>query len=268
MDEHDLLALADANLAQAMIAHARWDARGEAVFFGDLLTVASGHRFPAGFFNAAIFLGPPPDAARARSLLENAASFFSLRERGYSVYTRAHADGVMADLLKAEGYAPMWPSPGMVLEAQVAEPPLPEGVRIERLNAGARLADFVRVAAPAYAAVQLPEGITARIFGDAARVLTPDSALFVAYAGDEPAACVMYLLSHGIAGLYWVGTRPEFRRRGLADAVTRRASNAAFEAGARVVILQASEQGEPVYTRIGFRIFTRYPWFVRTRSGR
>ena len=79
----------------------------------------------------------------------------------------------------------------------------------------------------------------------------------------------MLLFSHGIAGLYWVGTVPESRGRGLGAAVTRTLANHAFERGARAVVLQASPAGEPVYRTLGFREITRYPWFVEpaTRRG-
>ena len=73
----------------------------------------------------------------------------------------------------------------------------------------------------------------------------------------------MDVLSHGIAGIYWVGITPEARKRGLAEACTRWVGNAAFERGARCVVLQASPQGEPIYRRMGYREICRYGWWVR-----
>ena len=70
------------------------------------------------------------------------------------------------------------------------------------------------------------------------------------------------ILSHGVAGVYWVGTVEEGRGQGLGDACTRYVTRAAFEAGARLVCLQASAQGEPIYLRMGYREVTRYAWWV------
>ena len=72
----------------------------------------------------------------------------------------------------------------------------------------------------------------------------------------------MCLLSHGVAGIYWVGTLPEARGRGIAEACTRAATNAGFAAGASFAALQASVMGEPIYRRMGYREVTRYPWYV------
>jgi predicted GNAT family acetyltransferase len=72
----------------------------------------------------------------------------------------------------------------------------------------------------------------------------------------------MSLLSHGIAGIYWVGTVPSARRRGLATLCTQAVGNDAFAQGARRVVLQASAEGEPLYRAMGYREFTRYPWYL------
>lgn len=75
----------------------------------------------------------------------------------------------------------------------------------------------------------------------------------------------MALLSHGIGGIcgiYWVCTLKHARRIGLAEYRVAEVGNAAFAAGARKIILQASKFGEPVYEKIGYREFTRYPWFI------
>jgi GNAT superfamily N-acetyltransferase len=104
-------------------------------------------------------------------------------------------------------------------------------------------------------------------FAEPARVQGPHVGIVLARGGDGAAlATALALLSHGIAGIYWVGTRPEARGRGLGAAVTAAASRWAFERGAGAVVLQASREGEPVYRRLGFREITRYPSFVSRRS--
>jgi predicted GNAT family acetyltransferase len=72
----------------------------------------------------------------------------------------------------------------------------------------------------------------------------------------------MAMLSHGIAGVYWVGTLTKARGKGLAKYCVQEVSNAAIDMGARVVVLQASHFGSPVYPRIGYREFSTYPHFI------
>jgi predicted acetyltransferase len=72
----------------------------------------------------------------------------------------------------------------------------------------------------------------------------------------------MALCSHGVAGIYWVGTVPDARRRGLAEIATRAAGNAGFERGMRVAALQASAMGYPVYLRMGYETVASTRWYL------
>ncbi len=102
----------------------------------------------------------------------------------------------------------------------------------------------------------------AHTFEFAERIVRPHVISVVAYVKDEPVSAAMAILSHGIAGIYWVGTVESGRRRGLGQACTRAVGNAAFERGARFISLQASTQGEPIYRSMGYREVTRYAWYA------
>jgi hypothetical protein len=52
-------------------------------------------------------------------------------------------------------------------------------------------------------------------------IIAPHIAAFVAYMEAEPVACAMTLVSHRVAGVFYVATVEHARRRGLADALTR-----------------------------------------------
>jgi ribosomal protein S18 acetylase RimI-like enzyme len=83
-------------------------------------------------------------------------------------------------------------------------------------------------------------------------IIAPHIAAFVAYMEAEPVACAMTLVSHRVAGVFYVATVEHARRRGLGDSLTRLAARTGFEMGADAAWLGASEMGAGLYRRIGF----------------
>jgi ribosomal protein S18 acetylase RimI-like enzyme len=260
----DWVSLAHKNLAEFARVGALWDRHGEIAVHDDLQLVASATRFPAGMFNSAQALGEDPDDQRARAWLLHAARFFTARARGFSVYLRGERDAALEQACVASGMLLGGSPPGMLLAAKLDEPALPAGTRIEQVADARGLADLARVAGAGFALHGMPEVVAQKIFADAERVLSPELSCYLAYVDDQPAATAISLLSHGIAGLYWIATQPELQRRGLGAAITRRASNEAFDRGAAAVILQASTHGEPVYRRLGYQMITGYKWYFIT----
>ena len=68
----------------------------------------------------------------------------------------------------------------------------------------------------------------------------------------------MTIVSHGVAGIYWVGSLAAARGRGLGRAVTAAATNAGFDLGADFASLQASPMGEPIYRAMGYETIYDY----------
>ena len=262
METRDALELADANLAEATREMCRWHGAVELREIGDLLLVAGVDPFPVGYNNAAMSLGPEPPAEPS-ALIQAAEHFFTERRRGYTLWTREHLDGALAEEAEAAGLQPLPSMPGMLLDAPIREGKVPSGARIELLRDPGRVADFAEVSARAYAAMGLPPELCRRMFSMPERVLRSHVLMAVAYRDDAPVAAAQAILSQGIAGIDWVGTVPEARETGLGEACTRAVGNAAFERGAACVVLQASQQGEPIYRRMGYREITRYAWWVR-----
>lgn len=81
-------------------------------------------------------------------------------------------------------------------------------------------------------------------------------------AGTPVCTSVLYLRD-GLAGIYAVATVPASRGKGLGAFVTAEPLRQAAGLGYGVGVLQASEDGDPVYRRIGFRAFGEVPLFVR-----
>jgi predicted GNAT family acetyltransferase len=130
----------------------------------------------------------------------------------------------------------------------------------------ANAAAFADVIAAAYEPLDLPPQITRKSFARPGRWASHWRVRLV-LAGGEPVAGAMLMFSHGVAGVYWVGTIPAARGKGYADALVRSLSNHAFDRGATTVALQASPQGEPIYRRMGYREVTRHRWYHVPRAG-
>ncbi|HEY8632019.1 MAG TPA: GNAT family N-acetyltransferase, partial [Candidatus Limnocylindrales bacterium] len=90
------------------------------------------------------------------------------------------------------------------------------------------------------------------VFSSPAALDMPDTVAVIASIDGRDAAAAMVNVIDGMGYVAWVGTLPEFRRRGLGELVSWAATNAAFELGADIVALEASSVGLPLYARIGY----------------
>lgn len=65
-------------------------------------------------------------------------------------------------------------------------------------------------------------------------------------------------LGTDVGALYCIATHTDYRRRGIATALTREALRLTRDSGRRIATLQASSEGELVYRQIGFETVSRY----------
>lgn len=264
MKQDELRALSDTNLAEFVREHARWLPPTQIEERTDLLLSAAGTRAP-GPWNALMPLGPA--SADPERALEAASAFFEPLQHHAAIYTRAHLDAGLELACRRLGYELGSDSPGMVLAARPTPPVLDAGLRLHKVEDEAAARAFVDISATAYETLQIPAPLTRKLLSVPARWCTPHCEAFVLHEGQLATAAAMLLWSHGIAGLYWVGTLPQTRRRGHAEQLTRALCEHAFAHGARAVSLQASRGGEPIYRRIGFEELTRYRTYRRPYTG-
>jgi GNAT superfamily N-acetyltransferase len=81
--------------------------------------------------------------------------------------------------------------------------------------------------------------------------------LFLAYFAGEPVGTALSFFHDDTAGIYFVSTLPNDRRRGIGLAVTLAAMRYAKQFGFNYCVLQASESGLKVYKRAGFKEYCR-----------
>lgn len=192
-------------------------------------------------------------------LIARASEFFSARERRFTVWVKAGQpeDDDLAAAAEAADFQAVYEMPEMLLRNGMLEsPPLPPGSELRQLGATEEAPDFWAVAKDAYLTNGFPPEVFA--YTDHAGLLAENVAAFVAYLDGEPVSIAMTIVSDGIAGIYWVGSRERARGFGLGRAVTVAATNAGLELGGRIASLQASPMGRPIYTKLGYETVYDY----------
>ena len=261
MTTSELLELADLNLAGATRELAV-RAGGAAHEEQGLLLWAGAHPLPV-LCNGALRIGSTQEAPV--DLIARADAFFTARDRGYSFQIRAHADADLALCATEAGLKEWGASPGMVLEHPLPLPGKVKGFEISQAESAEDARDFALVMGAAYGTYGMPEDCAPALLSQREVLYAPHITTWLAREKKTgtAAAGAMCILTHGVAGIYWVGTAPDFRSKGLAEACTRRAVDAGFARGARIASLQASVMAEPIYRRMGFVEITHYPTLVR-----
>lgn len=257
VQDTDSVRACDASLADAMRVMAAFQDGARVVSDPSGLAVVGRSRFPSPYSNAAF----PTDASvDPLAFLAFADRTFS--DRRYFLWARGALSRALEGAAEAGKLAPFGELPGMVIEERLAEPKVP-GVSVSRVLDQSAFDDFVAVSQLAYAEAGLPAPIALSLLASASRAIAVAD-LFVSRVDGVRASAALSItsLETGVGGVYWVGTLPEARRRGAAEAVTRAVTNAAFDRGARIVTLQASVAGAPLYLRLGYREVVRYARFL------
>lgn len=191
-----------------------------------------------------------------------ARAFARLDERGmpFLLRIRDGLDEASEQAAEAHGLRYTDAIPGMALApvpAAAAGPP--EGLEIRLVTDAATFGSLADIIAATFDID--PEAcrdvLTPRL------VEAPNAHWYLGYADGAPVASSALITSGDVAGVHYVGTLASHRRRGFGEAMTRHAVDEGAKAGCRISALQASEMGQPIYERMGFRTVTSYKTFVR-----
>lgn len=257
MTDDQVAALCHANC----IEYSRQGARGsglagEIAERDGVLLYAGGSDFPV-FANGAYRLDP---AVAADDVIDLADAWFAERNRGWSLGTTNWADGDqdLIEAAEARGLLTVMDTPGMVCTERLADAVPPEGIELRVLSTPEEGAAFVAMSDQAYTSLGMPAGALIAMAPEPLRIPTPHIVTVAAYEGETLMSGAQVLFSHGIAGIYLVGTAEAARGRGLAELVTRAVTNVGFDGGAPFVTLQASSMGEPIYRRMGYQELYRF----------
>ena len=171
--------------------------------------------------------------------------------------------------LMRHGLATGGQEPGMMLELRelAARPSAPAGLEIRRVTTTKELTDSCEVFAANW---EPPDPAVIEFFMRcSATLLKADTPMriFTGYLDDQPVATSEVFLGSEVAGLYAVGTKKKFRGRGIGSALSWAAADHARHQGIAAMVLQASEAGRRVYSRLGFREFCRFAEYTPRQSG-
>jgi hypothetical protein len=140
------------------------------------------------------------------------------------------------------------PTPGMTLALPARVPPPPAGLAIEVVRTPEQLVAFREAA---FRGFGYPVA-AAHIFMNERLLALPNVRLYAGRRDGAVVATSILVATGPVAGIYWVGTLEEQRRRGYGEALTWAAVAGGVEAGCRMASLQSSPLGKPVYARMGF----------------
>jgi hypothetical protein len=252
LDRAALLRRMDLNMWEMFREIIRTGRGGELVERPGFTMAASPH---GTFFHNMVLVR---DAVDPDEILAAARDHYVRRERPFSIWTRAHADQALEAVLRARGFVQAVAMPAMALLEDPGTRCEPPGLEIRPATTDGQRRDFLEVTAEAYSVYQQPRALTADAFASLESVCAPHIQGFVGYVEGEPVAAAAVYVTHGVAGIGWVGTVGAHRRRRYAEAVTWAAVREGFRRGGTLASLQASPMGRPVYERMGFGTPSEY----------
>jgi hypothetical protein len=251
------LKLADQNLADSILHRNKHSLHGVSKEAETYILFNLGIDSMDGHLNGALCL----EQTEPEMLFNEAKRFFSEDNRGFVIWVRDHADLPLEAYLKGKGYTPLRipGSTGMLTDKPIEQQKIPDGVTIRKVAGAKEIEDYEVVVRDAF---NKTAAVTRAMFSHELILAGETVGAWVAYRDHRPIAAATMVFSGEAAGIYYVGTVADERGKGLGAVMTAVATNAGFELGAEVVVLQASIAGEPIYSRLGFETITHYRWYL------
>lgn len=219
-------------------------ANGRLIVEGDGLLLIAAKGLP--WITGATLARMPDDPA---ATLQRAATFFAERGLTWGLTAAGDVAEAIAPSATALGLAPGERLPGMVLTPLAGDMPHVPGLAIREVRDPTSLVLFYTTSAIGFGE---GEDLFPLVYPPLV-LQRPDLTLYLGFLDGEPVATAVRITSHGIAGIGGVSTVPAARRRGIGEAITRRAALDGVAEGCRASFLQASAMGFDLYQRMGYR---------------
>lgn len=252
--ESELCDLADHSATQAIRHFAVYADNARLRASETTLLVRSATPFAGAFHNAAFRTDP---TAAPGAVLAEMREFEIEHRRDLTLWVSSHRDQDLAKAAATAGLRLRSTVVGMAITSAPDGPAELPGVSLRQVDDSRDVAHFAAVHEQVFHEAGQPADAVAH-FASCGALLDVHTNAFVAYIGHRPVSCAMTIRTGRVAGIYWVATTPDSRKRGLGGLVTRAATQAAFDGGAQLVVLQATPAGLPLYRELGFVAFTGY----------
>lgn len=251
------------NLLTAMRFFGSGRKTGEIRDLPGVCVVSCGLNYAA--FNAALLsepLGLDPNQLRHR--IEAPAAHFQSRNLRWTYwlcddYLDAALRKSSRQMFNSFGLSPLTEPPGMFAE-RLADPKrrLPELV-VRRVQDDATRRAFAQITSVAF---DIPLNICRDVYGSSP-AWGGDFHGYVGYVDGMAVTTTATVVAANVVGVYSVGTLPQCRGRGYAEALMRRALSIEKEAsGFEETVLQATNSGRALYERMGYRKITRFSVYI------
>lgn len=199
---------------------------------------------PGASFNKILVLGPGPPLDR---LLEMAREFYG--ESAFGILVEAEAGHPVEAELQARGWRVEEDEPTLVMSTIPPAPPLPPGLLIRCVDDETSLRDLHQTTTIAFG---MPPELAQELAPSLAYARDPEVAMLVGYLSGRPVATAVSFSLNAVSWVAGVCTLPEYRRRGLATALTWAALAEASRRGCQAAALNAGPESFPLYRKMGF----------------
>lgn len=239
---------------------------GGSVDLTDGLTLVTGTHPSPVIANVAFRTAEERSPDPSPRVLELVTRHFERVGHGAALMTSERRDAELEAAAAAAGWRVIVELPVMVVDAPM--PVAREALLTRWVHSGADLATFREVLAEGFADDDDERGMVRALFASPSSLAAPGVRAIIAEAdGAFIGAGAVYRFDRA-AVVGWITVLASHRRRGLGSAITAALTDTAFGDGADLVILQASPQGFPVYSRMGFRQVGRDRiWFPPSETG-
>jgi GNAT superfamily N-acetyltransferase len=211
---------------------------------------------PTPFLNSATLLRPVMDADAVDALVARLADFYGGGSGGsWMLWSAWPTPDLGAHGMHLVGHPPL-----MVRPPGGEAPPAPPELEIVEVSDAEGVHTYGRVFIDGYPIPEFQPAGSRRLFDP--RALGGPFRLWIGSVAGEPVSVAGAYVGEDAVSIYAVATLPHARGKGYGAALTARALGAAPHLPAE---LQASDDGRPVYLRLGFTIVTTYALWVAPR---
>jgi len=245
----------DRNYVAAISSVARLTPGGKVRPVGGLTLVRSGLAISA--FNCVFALRPAPVPTDAEREIRR--TFADDAVRRWVLITTSSSQEAMTPLIDALGLRLVETMPGMLWDPLPSEPAkMPVGFVVRPLGFPDEVREFGRTMMRGFEAPPELMDAWADAVGHLPTAPPELRGWYLGWVSGQPVCTAVRYSTGALAGIYGVGTVPDFRQKGFGTAITQRAAIDGRLEGCTASYLQSSRIGRPVYERIGYRVVEEY----------